>query len=371
MIYIRRSVDLIHGRARSTLDRKAAQVFRAVHEHRGSQSKGDQAGPVVAEVRRGLDRCRSVGSGRRHEEDDLEGSQAFLRGQLGCSIVGQATTRSHEKSDARDRGVHRGDRVCDTANGARAHEHHAHQDMFGTAISRGALVRDDPGRVKEPRHETVEKKEWCNVPLTPEAIARMNDLLDLYARPYDPLEPVICIDEKTKQLVEDINPSLSATPGHEMQIDYHYRRKGTGNIFLSVEPKGGVRVTRVTKRKTSVDFAPFFVYAVDQYPEATKVHVVMDNYKTHLAGALKKILGENHPVFLKVVFHYTPTRGSWLNQAEIEIGIMGAQCLNRRIGSLEILELEVPAWTNDRNDARAMISWKFTKEDAKRVFKLE
>lgn len=198
----------------------------------------------------------------------------------------------------------------------------------------------------------------------------MNDLLELYARPYNPLEPVICIDEKTKQLLDDVNASLLPTPGHEYRIDYHYHRNGTGNIFLSVEPKGGVRVTRVTKRKTSSDFAPFFVHAIEQYPKAIKVHVVMDNYKTHLMGALKKELGENHPVFSKVEFHYTPTRGSWLNQAEIEIGVISGQCLSQRIGSLEKLAMEVSACTNERNDKRATISWKFTKEEAKRVFKL-
>jgi len=199
----------------------------------------------------------------------------------------------------------------------------------------------------------------------------MNDVLELYARPYNAREPVICIDEKTKQLLEDIVPSRLPTPGREVRVDYHYRRKGTGNIFLSVEPKGGTRVTRITKRKTSADFAPFFVHAVEQYPKAVKVHVVMDNYKTHLEGALKKQLGINHPTFSKVVFHFTPTRGSWLNQAKIDIGVMGSQCLDKRIGSLQILDEEVSAWTNERNEARATITWKFTKEDAKRVFKIE
>ncbi|MEX2715792.1 MAG: IS630 family transposase [Candidatus Sigynarchaeota archaeon] len=217
----------------------------------------------------------------------------------------------------------------------------------------------------------MEKKEWCNVPLTPEAIERMNDVLELYARPCDAREPVICIDEKTKQLVEDVVPSRLPTPGREARVDYHYRRKGTANIFLSVEPKGGTRVTRVTKRKTSADFASFFVHALAQYPAAVKVHVVMDNYKTHLEGALRKHLGHSHPVFSKVVFHYTPKRGSWLNQAEIELGVMGAQCLDKRIGSMQVLDEEVSAWTNERNDARATITWTFTKEDAKRVFKIE
>jgi hypothetical protein len=110
---------------------------------------------------------------------------------------------------------------------------------------------------------------------------------------------------------------------------------------------------------------------VGQYPGAIKVHVVMDNYKTHLVGALKRELGENHPVFSKVVFHYTPSRGSWINQAEIEIGVMSQQCLDRRIGSIEFLDAEVLSWTNDRNDAGATIDWKFTKEKAKKAFKLE
>jgi hypothetical protein len=261
--------------------------------------------------------------------------------------------------------------VLDTTYGTRAHDHLAHQVLPGTAIPRGTLVRDDPGRVEETRYETVEKKEWCNVPLTPEAIKRMNDVLDLYARPYNALEPVICIDEKTKQLLEDIRPSLSPTPGHANRIDYHYRRKGTANIFLSVEPKGGTRVTQVTARKRLPDFAQFFLYAVEQYPKAIKVHVVMDNYTTHLEKSLKKYLGETHRVFTNVVFHFTPTRGSWLNQAEIDIGVMGSQCLDKRIGSMQMLDEEVSAWTNERNDARATITWKFTKEDAKRVFKIE
>ncbi len=199
----------------------------------------------------------------------------------------------------------------------------------------------------------------------------MDDLLDLYARPHDPAEPVVCVDEKTKQLVEDVRPPLPLAPVHGRREDYHYRRKGTRNIFVAVDPKGGWRATRVTRRKTKVEYAEFLAAVVASYPGARVLHVVHDNFATHSLKCLREVLGPGHPLFARVEFHPTPVHGSWLNPAELEIGVMDRQCLNRRMGEEGRLVSEVSAWTEDRNARGVKINWRFTREKAREVFKLE
>jgi len=199
----------------------------------------------------------------------------------------------------------------------------------------------------------------------------MNDVLELYERPSNPAEPLVGVDEKGKQLLQDIRSPLPLVPRQGIREDYQYRRNGTRNLFVGVDPHAGWRYVVVTKRKTKQDFAHYLTGLVAQYPDARKVHVILDNYKTHSLKNLQEILGADHPLFAKLVLHYTPVHGSWLNVAEIEISILERQCLNRRIPEEGTLITEVAAWEATRNAQATKITWKFTREKARKVFKLK
>ena len=212
---------------------------------------------------------------------------------------------------------------------------------------------------------------WCIPTLDTEYINRMNDLLDLYAKPQDPEEPVICLDEKSKQLIEDVRPSLPVAPGMGLRVDCHYKRHGTRNIFVAVEPKAGRRVTRVTQRRKRQDYAQFLADVLARYPAAKKIHVVHDNLNIHSPEKLPEVFIQTPDLLKKAVFHPTPVHASWLNQAEIEIGAMDRQCLDRRIPDEVTLRREVGAWTDERNKRGVKIRWTFTREKAEVKFKLK
>ena len=187
----------------------------------------------------------------------------------------------------------------------------------------------------------------------------MYDVLSLYARPYDPQEPVICLDEKSKQLLAQTRQPLAAGPGHLAKEDYEYRRAGTRNLFVAVEPKGG--------RRTKPDFVEFVQSLVNgAYATARTIHLVLDNLNTHFRSSFEQVLGlEAARQFLaRIEFHYTPKHASWLNMAEIEIGILDRQCLGRRISSEDNLKAEVGAWEQRRNEAGCRIEWTFTRQAA-------
>lgn len=210
---------------------------------------------------------------------------------------------------------------------------------------------------------------WCIGQITVEYRQRMEALLALYARPYNPQEPVICLDEKSKQLLAHTRRALPLQPGAAAKEDYEYRRAGTRNIFVAVEPKGGRRRAEVTARRTKADFVRFVQQLVEGvYRCAQKVHVVLDNLNTHFRGSFIEVLGEaSADRFLeRVEFHYTPKHASWLNMAEIEIGILERQCTGRRLGSEAILVTEIAAWQERRNTEGRTIEWKFTAQDAER-----
>jgi hypothetical protein len=195
----------------------------------------------------------------------------------------------------------------------------------------------------------------------------MYDILDLYAEPYDPKRPVIGLDEKPKQLIEDARKPIPMRPGRPERYDYEYVRKGSANIFMAVEFKAGRRTTRVTCRRTKRDFAKFIKHLVERaYPYAEILRVVVDNLNTHNRTALYEAYGaeEAERILKKVEFHYTPKHASWLNVAEIEIGVMDTECTGRRIGDKEILSREVRAWTTRRNKQEKKIEWRFTKRRA-------
>lgn len=210
---------------------------------------------------------------------------------------------------------------------------------------------------------------WCIGRLTEEYRSRMYALLELYARPYKSREPVICIDEKSKQLLKDTRTPLPIKAGATAKQDYEYKRAGTCNIFVAVEPKGKKRVAVVTERRTKEDFVNFVHGLIDNvYAGAKKVHIVLDNLNTHFRSSFEEILGpEMAATFLRrVEFHYTPKHASWLNMAEIEIGILERQCLGQRLKDQATISREVAAWQQRRNANECGIEWSFTRQDADR-----
>jgi transposase len=199
----------------------------------------------------------------------------------------------------------------------------------------------------------------------------MEEILDLYERPYENARPLVCFDEKPVELHAHVRPPLAMRRTKPKRRDYEYKRCGMRNVFLFLEPKAGKRHTLVTQRRTKEEWAKAMRYLVDElYPEATRIDVVMDNLNTHTDKALIEIFGkaEADRIMQRLVFHYTPRHGSWLNMAEIELSVMARQCTHRRLGNAFTLATELVAWEQPRNDAKVTIRWKFTTQDARRVF---
>ena len=210
---------------------------------------------------------------------------------------------------------------------------------------------------------------WCIGRITEEYRSRMYDLLHLYAAPYREREPVVCIDEKSKQLLKDTRDPLPAKPGAPAKQDYEYERAGTCNLFVAVEPKGRRRLVEVTDRRTKPDFVGFVKGLLEGvYVSAERVHLVLDNLNTHFRSGFEEALGTQAAADLlrRVEFHYTPKHASWLNMAEIEIGILDRQCLDRRLPDRATMVIEVAAWEQRRNAERRGIEWTFTRQDADR-----
>ena len=216
---------------------------------------------------------------------------------------------------------------------------------------------------------------WCIPEVTPEFIERMENVLDLYEKPYNPDEPVICFDEKSKQLIESARESKPTKAGSPKRTDYEYERNGTRNIFMAVEPRAGFRKTKVTKYRKCPDFAKFIKELVNlnRYQNTEKIHIVLDNLNTHFEKSFYKTFSKTEAEIIldKLKFHYTPKHASWLNMAEIEIGIMSGQCIGKRIPDKKSLVENISIWRKDRNRQQNEINWKFTKQEARRVFKYE
>lgn len=210
---------------------------------------------------------------------------------------------------------------------------------------------------------------WCVGKLTPEYRRRMYALLDLYARPLPRDELLVCVDEKSKQLMKHSRTPLAMRPGVPLREDYEYVREGTRNLFVAVEPRAGRRTVVVTARRTKQDFVAFIGYLLEKvYPKARRIHLVLDNLNTHFRRGFEEILGIRQAALLlrRVEFHYTPKHGSWLNMAEIEISAMSRQCLDRRLPDEATMIREVKAWQEHRNEQRRTIDWTFTRQDADR-----
>jgi hypothetical protein len=196
----------------------------------------------------------------------------------------------------------------------------------------------------------------------------MEDVLDLYARPYDPKRPVVCFDEQPRQLIAEVRTPVPMVPGRPQRVDYEYRRAGTANLFLAFEPLAGWRHLEVTVQRTAGDFARQMKALVEvHYPEAEVIAVVLDNLSTHSPAALYRTFRPEEALRLlkRLEFHDTPKHGSWLNMAELEFSILGRQCLDRRLPDRDSLAREVAAWQRRRNRERATAQWRFTLTDAR------
>jgi hypothetical protein len=196
----------------------------------------------------------------------------------------------------------------------------------------------------------------------------MEDVIKVYHRPYDPLTPVICMDESNKQLVSHTHEPLPLARGKPLRVDDEYVRHGVADIFMATEPMAGKRVVSITERRTRIDWAVFMRDVMDNhYPEATKICLIMDNLNTHGIASFYEAFPpeEAERLASRLEIHYTPKHGSWLNLAEVELSALVGQCLDRRIGDMETMRREVAAWESDRNNNGVDITWRFTTEDAR------
>jgi len=199
-------------------------------------------------------------------------------------------------------------------------------------------------------------------------VAAMEDVLEVYARPYDERRPVVCMDEGGKQLIGDVRPPLPVRPGSAARVDYEYERNGTANLFMAFEPLAGRRRVEVTERRTNKDFARLVRRLLEEwYPAADKVVLVLDNLSTHTPAALYETFApaEARRLVERIEWHYTPKHGSWLNVAELELSVLARQCLDRRIPDREALRAEVAAWERERNKQQVRVDWQFTTADAR------
>ena len=196
----------------------------------------------------------------------------------------------------------------------------------------------------------------------------MEDVLEVYARPYDANFPVVCMDESSAQLIGEVQDPIPAAPGHPELKDDEYVRNGVASIFLEVEPLGGKRQVKITERRTRIDWAQFVKEMLDErYPDAQKIVLVMDNLNTHNIASLYTAFDPEVARGLadRLEIHHTPKHGSWLNIAEIELSVLKRQCLAGRIADIETMRTEVHTWNTDRNNRQAKVDWQFRTKDAR------
>lgn len=212
---------------------------------------------------------------------------------------------------------------------------------------------------------------WCVAAIDAAYAERMEDVLALYEKPYNPREPVVCLDEKPVLLRQDKRPVITSRPGQPAKRDYEYKRRGTANVFCGVEPLAGRHFTWATPNRSGSEFARAIQRLVAAYPRARTIHLVLDNLSTHTVRSLIRKFGEQEgkALWKRLTIHYTPKHASWLNQAEIEISIFRRQCLgSRRIATLPALRAEARAWNKAVNRQRLKINWTFSRIDAGNVF---
>jgi DDE superfamily endonuclease len=203
-------------------------------------------------------------------------------------------------------------------------------------------------------------------------VSGLEDVLEVYQRPYDSLRPVVCVDEASKQLVADVTPPLPMEPGQPVRQDYEYERQGTANLFMVFEPLAGQRQVKVTDRRTQADFAHVLQDIADvHYSDAEKIVLVMDNLNTHKLSVLYGVFppAEARRLWERFEIHHTPKHASWLNMAECELSVLGRQCLDQRIESSSRLAAEVDSWQRSRNQQQVRVDWQFTTADARTKLK--
>jgi transposase len=223
-------------------------------------------------------------------------------------------------------------------------------------------------RLAENHLKPWRKDMWCIPQVDGEYVARMEDVLDLYAEPPDPTRPVVCFDESPTQLIGEVRQPIPAAPGQRERYDCEYKRNGTTNLFIFLDVHRPWRKVKVTDSRTALDFAACMRDLADvHFPKAQRIRVVLDNLSTHTAGALYQAFppGEARRLLRRLEFHYVPKHASWLNMVEIEIGVLRSQCLDRRIDSQPRLSSEIAAWERQRNASKARIKWMFTTAKAR------
>src|SRR6202166_149767 len=234
-----------------------------------------------------------------------------------------------------------------------------HEDLSRETVRR---------RVAENDLKPWRKDMWCIPKVDGEYVARMEDVLDLYAEEPDPKRPVVCFDESPTQLIGEVRQPIPAAPGQLERYDCEYKRNGTANLFIFLDVHRSWRKVKVTDSRAAVDFAACMRELTDvHFPKAERIRVVLDNLSTHSAGALYQAFpaAEARQVLRRLEFHYVPKHASWLNMVEIEIGVLRGQCLDRRIATEQQLRSEIAAWERQRNASSSRIKWMFTTEKAR------
>lgn len=208
-------------------------------------------------------------------------------------------------------------------------------------------------------------EEWCIPEASAEFVAKMEDVLDVYERPYDEKYPVVCIDETNKQLIKETR--IPCVPGHPEKVDSEYERNGVADVFMIFEPLAGKRETVVTETRTAIDFAHILKFTSELYPNAEKIVLVTDNLNTHVPASLYKAFSpeEAHKIANRFEWHYTPKHGSWLDMAEIELSVMCRQALAKPISDMLTFKKQIATWTTQRNLQSHKVNWQFTTVDAR------
>ena len=236
-------------------------------------------------------------------------------------------------------------------------------------MRRTGVVSNGASDAKKNELKPWLSKQWCIPPkANAEFVYKMEDVLEVYKRPYDPKRPVVCLDETSKQLIGEVQTPVLSAPGQVAHYDYEYVRNGVANIFMISEPLAGQRDVEVTDRRTKKDYGQCLRKIADEmYPEAEAIVLVQDNLNTHSPASLYEAFVPEEAKRLADRFeiHYTPKHGSWLNMAEIELSILARQCLNRRIPDEMTLRQEVSAWQACRNTKAGKVDWRFTPTDAR------
>jgi transposase len=340
---------LLSGGRHAARKIKRAQILLAADAVQRDDAIAASLAVSIATVQRTKRRFVEGNLERALNEAPRRGAARKLSGQEEALLVATACSSPPEGRARWTLELLAGEMLCLT-------EHHS--------LSRETVRRRLAENVLKPWREEM----WCVPHIDHEYVARMEDVLDLYAEPPDPGSPVVCLDESPLQLIGEVREAIPAAPGRVARYDYEYRRCGTVNLFVAMDAHRPWRKVTVSERRTARDYAARLRELVDvDYPEAKRIRVVQDNLSTHTPGALYEAFpaAEARRILRRLEFHDTPKHASWLNMVEIEIGVLKRQCLDRRIEDRAQLEAEVAAWEGERNASRARVRWMFTTETAR------